>query len=102
MSTTPDRIADLAALVAAKIPGLFAEAHDKISDAITIAMEDSQEASDAGKDKKALLKLSISVAWDLDGTGVVVELPVNTRRKFTSVCNLEDHNQPALPGVAEA
>ena len=97
MKPSPNRIDDLAALVAEQMPGIFADANDQITDAITAAMEDAKDAADAGQDKKAMLALSISVKWDLDGRSVVVSLPVSVRRRYEKVCQLDDPNQPKLP-----
>ena len=94
---THDRIGELATLIAARVPELIDEARDQINDAITAAMEDSQDAQEAGKEGKAILSLSISVKWDLDGNSVVIAMPVNVRRKFECVSNLDDPNQTELP-----
>ena len=97
MSDTPDKIAELGMLIASRIPALIDEARDQINEAINAAMEDAQEKEDG----KAVLSLSISAKWDLDGNSVVIAMPVNVKRKFECVAKLDDPNQPALPGVQE-
>jgi tRNA G37 N-methylase Trm5 len=93
MTPTPDKIAELGKLIAAQIPTLIDEARDQINEAINAAMEDSQERDDG----KAILSLNISAKWDLNGSAVVVSMPVNVRRKFEVAANLCDPNQPELP-----
>jgi hypothetical protein len=98
MKTEPiDRIADLGRLVAEQVPVIFRDGHDQINESINAVMEDVHDAHEAGQDKAAILSLSLSIKWDMDGANVVVELPVNVRRKFKQVCQLEDLNQPKLP-----
>lgn len=92
-----NRIAELGRLVAEQIPAIFADGHDQISESINAVMEDVHDANEAGQDKAAILSLSLSVKWDMDGANVVVELPVNVRRKFRQQCQLEDLSQPKLP-----
>lgn len=97
MTTTPDRLADLAALIATRVPVLIEEARDQINECINATMEDAQ----AKEDGKAILSIAITAKWDLNGNAVVVSMPVNVRRKFESVGRLDDPSQPALPIVAE-
>ena len=88
-----DRIAELAALIADRVPALIEEAKDQINEAINAAMEDAQERENG----KAILSLAITAKWDLDGNAVVISLPVAVRRKFEVVAALEDPNQEQLP-----
>lgn len=88
-----DRIGDLAALIASRVPALIDEARDQINEAINAAMEDAQER-DGGK---AVLSLAITAKWDLDGDSVVISMPVAVRRRFEAVGRLEDPNQENLP-----
>lgn len=97
MSTNPDRIAELASGVAALIPTIFQEGRDSITEAVTAAVEASQNDPD-GK-KEAVVSLPITVKWNLDGGGYGVALAVNVRRKYESTGTLTDPKQPALPGV---
>lgn len=90
-----DRIAELAALIAGRIPGLIEEARDQINESINATMEDAQERENG----KAILSLAITAKWDLDGNSVVISMPVSVRRKFESVGKLEDPNQENLPFV---
>ena len=87
-----DRIDALAAVIASRIPPLIAEARETILESINAAMEEAQE-----QDKEATLSLSISVKWPLNGTAVVVSMPVNVRRRYEQSANLDDPNQPQLP-----
>jgi hypothetical protein len=88
-----DRIAELAALIAGRIPGLIEEARDQINESINATMEDAQERENG----KAILSLAITAKWDLDGNSVVISMPVSVRRKFEVVGKLEDPNQENLP-----
>ena len=88
-----DRIAELAALIAGRIPGLIEEARDQINEAINAAMEDAQERENG----KAILSLAITAKWDLDGNAVVISMPVAVRRKFEVIAALDDPNQQSLP-----
>jgi hypothetical protein len=90
-----DRIAELAALIAGRIPGLIEDASDQINEAINAAMEDAQEKENG----KAVLSLAITAKWDLDCNNVVISMPVAVRRKFEVVGKLEDPNQESLPFV---
>lgn len=95
--TTPDRLAELGKLIAAHIPGLIDEARDQLNESINATVEDSQQREDG----KAILALTVSVKWDLNGNAVVVSMPVNVRRKFESVGRLDDPSQPALIEVPQ-
>ena len=97
MSTTPDRLAELANLIAARVPVLIDEARDQINECINATMEDAQTKEDG----KAILSIAITAKWDLHGNAVVVSMPVNVRRKFESVGRLDDPNQPALIEVPQ-
>jgi hypothetical protein len=88
-----DRIAELAALIAGRIPGLIEEARDQINESINATMEDAQERENG----KAILSLAITAKWDLDGDAVVISMPVAVRRKFEVVGKLQDPNQESLP-----
>lgn len=91
-----DRISELAALIADRIPALIEEARDQINEAINAAVEDAQERENG----KAILSLAITAKWDLDGNAVVISMPVAVRRKFEVVAALEDPNQEQLPFTA--
>lgn len=90
-----DRIQSLSAFIAARVPALLEEAREQINESINALMEEAQEREDG----KAILSLSITAKWDLDGDSVVVSMPVAVKRKFESVGKLDDPNQPTLPGV---
>jgi len=51
MTTTPDRLAELANLIAARVPVLIDEARDQINECINATLEDAQ----AKEDGKAIL-----------------------------------------------
>lgn len=91
-----DRIAELAAVIADRIPALIEEARDQINECINATMEDAQERENA----KAILSLAITAKWDLDGNAVVISMPVAVRRKFEVVATLDDPNQEKLPFTA--
>jgi hypothetical protein len=88
-----DRIDELKRVICAQVPILIDEARDNITEAITATMEEAQEKEEG----KAVLSLAITAKWDLDGSSVVVSMPVNVRRKFTVTASMDDPNQPALP-----
>jgi len=87
-----DRIDELKRLICAQVPVLIDEARDNITEAITACMEEAQEKEEG----KAVLSLAITAKWDLDGSAVVVSMPVNVRRKFQVTALMEDPNQPKL------
>ena len=94
MSTpNPDPIAELSRIICAEVPALIEEARDQINASIDAIMEQAQETEDS----KAVLSLSISAKWDLDGQSVVVSMPVNVRHKFSRTATMEDPQQPRLP-----
>jgi hypothetical protein len=88
-----DRIDELKRLICAQVPILIDEARDNITEAITATMEEAQEKEEG----KAVLSLAITAKWDLDGSAVVVSMPVNVRRKFTVTASMDDPQQPGLP-----
>ena len=90
--TTPDRLADLASLIAARVPVLIEEARDQINECINATLEEAQ----AKEDGNAILSIAITARWDLNGNAVVVSMPVNVRRKFECVGRLDDPQQPSL------
>ena len=91
--SAPDRIAELSRIICAGVPALIEEARDQINASIDAIMEQAQETEDS----KAVLSLSISAKWDLDGQSVVVSMPVNVRHKFTRTASMDDPQQPSLP-----
>jgi hypothetical protein len=88
-----DRIDELSRIICEQVPVLIDEARDQINASIDAIMEQAQESEDA----KAILTLSISAKWDLDGQNVVVSMPVNVRHKFTATASMDDPTQPKLP-----
>ena len=88
-----DRIDELKRVICAQVPVLIDEARDNITEAITACMEEAQEKEEG----KAVLSLAITAKWDLDGSAVVVSMPVNVRRKFTVTASMDDPQQPSLP-----
>ena len=91
--SAPDRIAELSRIICAEVPALIEEARDQINASIDAIMEQAQETEDS----KAVLSLSISAKWDLDGQAVVVSMPVNVRHKFTRTASMDDPQQQTLP-----
>ena len=91
--SAPDRISELSRIICAEVPVLIEEARDQINASIDAIMEQAQETEDS----KAVLSLSISAKWDLDGQAVVVSMPVNLRHKFTRTASMDDPQQPSLP-----
>lgn len=91
--SAPDRISELSRIICAEVPALIEEARDQINASIEAIMEQSQETEDS----KAVLSLSISAKWDLDGQSVVVSMPVNVRHKFSRTASMDDPQQQTLP-----
>lgn len=92
-TSSVDRIAQLAGVVSQAVPGLFAENKDHITEAINAIIEESHETEDG----KAILSLSISIKWDLNGPNIVLKLPVTVKRTAETTVQLDDPNQPTLP-----
>ena len=88
-----DRIDELKRLICEQVPVLIDEARDNITEAINAVMEEAQEKEDG----KAVYSLAITAKWDLDGSAVVVSMPVNVRRKYEVTAMMDDPNQPSLP-----
>jgi hypothetical protein len=88
-----DRIDELKRLICEQVPVLIDDARSNITKAITALMEEAQEKEDG----KAILSLAITAKWDLDGSAVVVSMPVNVRRKYEVTAMMDDPNQPGLP-----
>lgn len=97
IKTMKDRIEELGEIVASKIPALFAEAHDQIQAAIDAAMEDAHDAQEAGREAKTILRIPVGIAWDLDGSNVVIRVGVTVRKTYEQTAKFEDTNQPTLP-----
>ena len=96
MSTpNPDRIAEFSRIICAEVPILIEEARDQINDAINAIVEQAQETEDS----KSILTIGITAKWDLDGSNVVVSMPVNVRHKFSRTATMDDPNHPKLPLV---
>jgi len=93
--TAVDRIDELKRLICAQVPVLIDEARDNITEAINACMEEAQDKDEG----KAVLSLAITAKWDLDGSAVVVSMPVNVRRKYEVTALMDDPNQPKLPGI---
>lgn len=88
------RITQLAELVKTQVPSLFAEAHDEIERAITVAAE---EAKADEKDPPKGIALTIKIKWDFGANAVEVTLPVPSKITFRKTEQLEDKGQPKLP-----
>ena len=93
--TAVDRIDELKRLICAQVPVLIDEARDNITEAINACMEEAQDKDEG----KAVLSPAITAKWDLDGSAVVVSMPVNVRRKYEVTALMGDPNQPKLPGI---
>ncbi|MFM7103257.1 MAG: hypothetical protein ACKO3N_19070 [Verrucomicrobiota bacterium] len=96
MSEDVNRLEQLAQFIAGKIPALIGEATDQINAAIDAAVEAANEGE---QEKEAVLSLPIAVKWNLDTNSVEIGIAVSVKRKFESVGQLPDPNQPELPMV---
>lgn len=98
-----DRIDEVRAIIIGELPALFDQQRDKITEAITVAVEESQErAEESDNPAPAKLSFSISVKWDLDGRKVLVELPISIKTKAKASRELSeppDPSRPMLPGI---
>lgn len=96
-----DRLAELARLVADRIPALIEDARTHITDAMTATLEDAQEKAEAsGAESKPVLALNIAIRWDLNGQTIEIAMPVSVKRKFTASAKFGDPNQEDLPFTA--
>lgn len=87
-----DRIDQLASQAREHIPTLLLGMRDRIEAAVTDAVEASQE-----NDSKAIFRIPISIAWDLDSTEARFSVCVSTRSKAEVTVSLDDPAQSKLP-----
>jgi hypothetical protein len=99
-----NRIDQIAQHLAGVVPALVRDLHDKITQAITAVIEDSQDAAmeDPPRTVKPVLTIPISVKWNLDGLTVEVTASVSTKTTAEASIDLEDPNQPGLPGLDDS
>lgn len=86
-----DRIQQLADRARDHVPKLLLDMRDRIEAAITDAMETARE-----DDTKAVLRIPVTITWDLDSVGVRIAATVSTRCKAEVTVQLDD-DQPRLP-----
>ena len=86
-----DRIAQLADRARDHIPKLILDMRDRIEAAITDALEAARE-----DDAKAVLRIPVTITWDLDSVDVRIAATVSTRCKAEVTVQLDD-DQPRLP-----
>ena len=86
-----DRIAQLADRARDHIPTLLLGMRDRIEAAITDALEAARE-----DDAKAVLRIPVTITWDLDSVDVRIAATVSTRCKAEVTVQLDD-DQPRLP-----
>ena len=86
-----DRIQQLADRARDHIPTLLLGMRDRIEAAITDALETARE-----DDAKAVLRIPVTITWDLDSVGVRITATVSTRCKAEVTVQLDD-DQPRLP-----
>jgi len=93
-----DRLDEIAAKVGARVPVLILDLRDQIMEAITAALEESQDAAETTqKGRPAVLSIPISVKWGLEDLSVAVEASVSVKTKSKATIELTDPNQPRLP-----
>lgn len=90
-NTMSERIKQLAEHVREHAPKLILEAQASILEAIEIGTEDANE-----NQKDLVVKIPISVSWNLDKNKITVSVAVAVRHKFTSEGSLDDPNQLPL------
>jgi len=94
-----DRLDEIAAKVGARVPSLILDLRDQIMEAITAALEESQDAAETTQHgKRAVLSIPISVKWGLEDMSVAVEASVSVKTKAKATIELRDPNQPELIG----
>ena len=86
-----DRIQQLADRARDHIPTLLLGMRDRIEAAITDAVEAAEE-----NDAKAVLRIPVTITWDLDSVDVRIAATVSTRCKAEVTVQLDD-DQPRLP-----
>ena len=87
-----DRIQQLADRARDHIPTLLLGMRDRIEAAITDALDAARE-----DDSKAIFRIPISIAWDLDSTEARFSVCVSTRSKAEVTVSLDDPAQSKLP-----
>jgi len=93
-----DRLDEIAAKVCARVPALILDLRDQIMEAITAALEESQDAAETTQHgKRAVLSIPISVKRGLEDMFVAVEASVSVKTKAKATIELTDPNQPRLP-----
>ena len=86
-----DRIQQLADRARDHIPKLLLDMRDRIEAAITDALETARE-----DDAKAVLRIPVTITWDLDSVEARFAATVSTRFKAEVTVQLDD-DQPRLP-----
>ena len=86
-----DRIQQLADRARDHIPTLLLGMRDRIEAAITDALDTARE-----DDAKAVLRIPVTITWDLDSVDVRIAATVSTRCKAEVTVQLDD-DQPRLP-----
>ena len=86
-----DRIEQLAEAARQHVPQLILGMRDRIEAAITDAVEAAQE-----DDAKAVLRIPVSVKWDIDSTDVEITATVSTKCKASVTVALDDPDQTKL------
>jgi hypothetical protein len=87
-----DRITQLADRARDHIPTLLLGMSERIEAAITDALEAAQE-----NDAKAVLRIPVTITWDLDSVDVRIAATVSTRCKAEVTVQLDDPGQAKLP-----
>lgn len=96
-----DRIAQIAEHLGRVAPALIMDLHDQITQAITALVEESQDAANEEPPRtvKPVITIPFSVKWDINRTTVEVKASVSTKTTAEASIELDDPNQPTLPGV---
>lgn len=96
-----DRIAQIAEHLGKVAPALIMDLHDQITQAINALVEESQDAANEEPPRtvKPVITIPISVKWDINRTTVEVKASVSTKTTAEASIELDDPNQPKLPGI---
>lgn len=88
------RLDQVSEYVTKQLPILIREATPQIEEAISVTVDSANEA-----DKEAVLKLPVSITWNLDTNAVEVSLGVSVKHKFSAAGRLDDPKQGKLAGM---
>lgn len=101
-ASAKDLLDEVRDLLIDAIPSLFDQNRDDIRTAIEVAVEDAQDKqAESEQPVQAKLNLSVAIKWNLDSRKVDFQMPVTIKRTAKVAKELDDPDQPQLPGVSD-